>query len=303
MNFHSISTAARVNRFGSGAVSLVARPGTYLSVEDIAAAAPTVFAEAPHSSRSERFVHIPTNQLLDGMSRAGFVPVSVRTGGSRDEGKLAFTKHALRFRRLEDIDRARTLNDTYPEAIISNAHDGTSAYRVSLGLFRLVCLNGMVVADANFGDIRVGHSGNAEKVIGKVIEGTYTVLDQGQRALEVADSWKAIDLNEGEQRAFARAALAARFGDEVPQELAARPEQAIRVRRQADAGSNLWLTFNRAQEALVKGGLNYTHTTATERGVRTTHRETRPVRSVDGDLKLNRALWTLATEMAALKAA
>jgi len=37
-------------------------------------------------------------------------------------------------------------------------------------------------------------------------------------------------------------------------------------------------------------------------GTRQIERHTRPVRSVDGDVRLNRALWTLADEMAKIKA-
>lgn len=36
---------------------------------------------------------------------------------------------------------------TFPETVLLNADDGTSAYRVMSGVFRLVCPNEMIVAD------------------------------------------------------------------------------------------------------------------------------------------------------------
>jgi hypothetical protein len=56
---------------------------------------------------------------------------------------------------------------------------------------------------------------------------------------------------------------------------------------------DLWRTTNVLQETLMRGGL---------RGTATTGRKvtTKAVKSVTGDLAINRGLWTLATEMAKL---
>jgi len=59
------------------------------------------------------------------------------------------------------------------EIILVNAHDGTSSYQMISGVFRFVCANGLFAGDA-FEDLKVRHTGNA---VGRVIEGTYTVLD------------------------------------------------------------------------------------------------------------------------------
>ncbi|MFZ8887334.1 MAG: DUF932 domain-containing protein, partial [Steroidobacteraceae bacterium] len=58
----------------------------------------------------------------------------------------------------------------------------------------------------------------------------------------------------------------------------------------------LWNTYNVIQENLLKGG---------QRGRATTGRRmtTRPVTGIQQDVKLNRALWSLAEKMADLKAA
>ncbi len=52
----------------------------------------------------------------------------------------------------------------------------------------------------------------------------------------------------------------------------------------------------------IRGGLSYvTNQTLADGTTRPIHRHTAPVRSVDGDVRLNRALWTLAEEMAKIK--
>jgi hypothetical protein len=282
-------------RFGRGAIALQAQRGEALSFEQISQFAPTVFAETAHSSRSDRFQVIPTHQLLSGLAKEGFLPVKVQVGGSRDTAKLAFTKHMIRFRRQDDLAGAPKVGDSHPEVVLLNAHDGTSSYQLHAGLFRLVCLNGLTVSDANFGQVKVGHSGRS--VLDKVIEGTYRVLDDAVLALEQAQELRGIDLSRDEQRIFGEAALRIRFDDETLPNIPGR--EVVRVRREADAHNTLWHTFNRAQENLIRGGLNYRHTN--EETNRVSYRETRPVQNADGDLRLNRALWHLATQFAKLK--
>lgn len=286
-----------VRRFGRGGIQLAAPRGEALSYEQIAHFAPTVFANDRHFSRSERFQVIPTHELLSGLSKEGFVPVKVQVGGSRDEEKRAFTKHLIRLRRKDDLAGAPKVGDSHPEVVLLNAHDGTSSYQLHAGLFRLVCLNGLTVSDQSFGSVKVGHSGKG--VLDKVIEGTYRVLDDAVAALEGAQELRGIELNRDEQRIFGEAALRLRFEEEnLPRDITG--NQVIRPRRSADAeGNNLWLTFNKAQENLIRGGLSYRHVNETTN--RTTYRDTRPVQSADGDLRLNRALWHLANEFAKLK--
>ena len=285
-----------VRRFGRGGIQLAAPRGEALSYDQIAHFAPTVFANDRHSSRSERFQVIPTHELLAGLAKEGFVPVKVQVGGSRDEEKRAFTKHLLRFRRQDDLTGAPKVGDSHPEVVLLNAHDGTSSYQLHAGLFRLVCLNGLTVSDQDFGSVKVGHSGKG--VLDKVIEGTYRVLDDAVAALEGAQELRGIELNRDEQRIFGEAALRLRFDEEtLPRDITG--HQVIRPRREADLSNDLWLTFNRAQENLIRGGLNYRH--VNQETNRSTYRDTRPVQSADGDLKLNRALWHLANEFAKLK--
>lgn len=283
-----------VRRFGRGGIQLAAPRGEFLSTEQIARVAPTVFADDRHESRSDRFQVIPTHQLLGGLHKEGFVPVKVQVGGSRDEGKRAFTKHLIRFRRIDDLTGTPKVGDSHPEVVLLNAHDGTSSYQLHAGLFRLVCLNGLTVSDEDFGSVKVGHSGKG--VLDKVIEGTYRVLDDAVLALEQAQELRSVRVDADEARIFGEAALLLRFDGEARPDISGR--EVVRPRREADAIPSLWHTFNSAQENLIRGGLHYRHEGENNR---VTYRDTRPINSADGDLKLNRALWHLTNEFAKLK--
>jgi hypothetical protein len=59
-----------------------------------------------------------------------------------------------------------------------------------------------------------------------------------------------------------------------------------------------WRTFNRVQENVIRGGLTAWARDARNRPRRVTSRE---VTGIDGDVRLNRALWQLAERMAQIK--
>ena len=295
MNFMS----PRATVFGRNAVKLEARPGEALDLDFIRAHAPALFAEVPHSSRSERFAHIPTHQMIEALSKEGWAVTGVRVGGSKDADKRAFTKHMLRLRRVDQL-QPRALNETLPEVVLKNGHDGTSQYHLMMGLFRLICMNGLVVSESMFGDVKVPHRGHA---LDKVIEGTYEVIQHADEVMGRVEELKQISLNPSEAAIFARAALQVRFEDEVPESLMLDPTRILKARRIEDRSADLWTVYNRAQENLVKGGISFDAVREDARGRQNHVRQSmRAVRSVDGDIKLNRALWTLTEEMAKLKA-
>lgn len=241
--------------------------------------APSIFAVEAHESRSSRYAYIPTSDVLAGLRREGFVPVMAAQARCRDEGKRDFTKHMIRMRHAGQGRGEGEAN----EIILLNSHDGTSSYQMVAGMFRFVCANGLVVGDV-VEDFKVRHSGN---VIDNVIEGAYTVLDQFEQVQANRDDMRAIILPEPAQRALATAAIGYRWETEEGERAPVTPDQVLRARRSADAGNDLWSTFNRLQENMVKGGLRG----VTANGQR---RATRAVTGISQDVKLNRALWTLA---------
>ncbi|MEM1346875.1 MAG: DUF932 domain-containing protein [Pseudomonadota bacterium] len=267
---------------------IAARGTQPLALEEIAAAVPAVFATEAHESRSARFAYIPTAQVLEGLGREGFEPFYAQQAQSRIPGKSAFTKHLVRLRH-----RSRT-NDRGEahEVILVNAHDGTSAYQMVSGVFRFVCANGLFAGDS-FGEVKVRHTGQA---VEEVIEGAYTVLGEAEQVMGAVEAMQATALTQGEQAAFATAAFQLRFedADKVP----IQSERLLDAQRQDDRGPDLWRTFNRVQENLIRGGQQGLVRDANGRRRR---QQVREVKAIDQSRSLNRALWTLAEEMAKLK--
>lgn len=272
------------SRFASH--SPVLRSDSPLSDDQIHRVAPSIFAEAPHESRSQRYAYIPTATVLTELRKEGFQPFMVTQTRTRHEDRRDYTKHMIRLRHASQINARGEAN----EIILLNSHDGTSSYQMLAGMFRFVCSNGLVCGDT-VADVRVPHKGD---VAGQVIEGAYQVLHGFDRALESRESMQAITLNEGEAEVFARAALSLKYDD--PDKPAPITEsQILMPRRFDDRRPDLWSVFNRTQENLTKGGLH-------GRSANGRRQQTRPVQGIDSDIRLNRALWLLADGLRQLKA-
>ncbi|MBX5869593.1 DUF945 domain-containing protein [Pseudomonas aeruginosa] len=266
--------------------SPVLRSDSPLSDDQIHRVAPSIFAEAPHESRSQRYAYIPTATVLTELRKEGFQPFMVTQTRTRHDDRRDYTKHMIRLRHASQINARGEAN----EIILLNSHDGTSSYQMLAGMFRFVCSNGLVCGDT-VADVRVPHKGD---VAGQVIEGAYQVLHGFDRALESRESMQAITLDEGEAEVFARAALSLKYDD--PDKPAPITEsQILMPRRFDDRRPDLWSVFNRTQENLTKGGLH-------GRSANGRRQQTRPVQGIDSDIRLNRALWLLADGLRQLKA-
>ena len=199
--------------------------------------APSIFAVEAHASRSDRFRTIPTIEVLRALQKEGFSPVGVRQSNSRDESKHDFTKHLIRLRRLDTVETHR-VGDTVCEIILKNANDGSSAYDLMAGLFRIRCLNSLVAQTATLDSVKVRHSGDA---LTNVIEGTYRVLGETQKLLAAPQDWSQIRVDRDAALALADSARVVRFGDakgEVSSPITA--DQLLTVRREGDTGADLW---------------------------------------------------------------
>ncbi len=269
--------------------------GAPMSDDDLRRVAPSIFAVEAHASRSDRFAYIPTFEILAGLRKEGFVPVRAIQGKSRIEGKAEYTKHMVRFQH-PDYTARKALGGASPECVLLNAHDGTSSYRMMSGVFRSICTNSMIVMEDGATDIRVKHSGD---IMGQVIEGSFTVIDESRATLERAEAWTDVKLLPDERDIMAQAAHVLRFGDaEGNVDTAIEPRQLLRPRRSDDRENNLWITHNVIQENVIRGGLHAWGRDANNRQRRVTTRE---VKNIDGDVKLNRALWLISDHMARLK--
>jgi hypothetical protein len=294
--------------------SQVRRP---LSMEELRAAAPSIFAKHAFEGVSERYAFIPTYKIVEKMIKRGFVPVMAGQSMFRIEGKGEYAKHIIRFQREEDarkdirstpVELRHTV--LVPEIALVNSHDRSSGYNLAAGLFRFACANGLLcsVEDAV---ISVRHSG--DKIAAEVLDASKAIIEQAELAVKRAKELTGIPCPKQAQFMLAEKAAKVRWGTNEDGGLIALPfpvEKLLEPRRFIDAApahpgdthpryglgtlprEDLFTTMNVIQENIMKGGIHG----RTADGKRKT--STRAINSVSEDIRINKRIWGLAEEMA-----
>mgnify|MGYP003653850473 CR=1 FL=1 len=256
-----------------------------ISLDQLRSQLPQAFATAPASRVSKRYSFIPTAQILEDLSTLGWQVRSITNPRYKSEGKQLHGKHLVRlFNPNINISSGGDVN--HVEIALYNSSDGTSRFKMEVGIFRMVCSNGLVIKSHDFGGINMRHSGysfDALKVsIDEMVAGLPNVVNK-------INTFTARELTQHEMTALAQSAYSLRNSGRqaTPEEVTA----FLAPRRSEDAPNNLWCVFNRLQESVVAGG-----SMLVDRRGRV--RVAKPINNLDKGLKLNQELWSLAEAMA-----
>lgn len=264
-----------------------------LSSDDLRRCAPSVFAEHARPGVSSRYTFVSTAQVVALLDAEGWEPVRASEQRVRLEDRIGYQMHEIRFARRSDLEAgAMQVGNTRPEMILQNAHDGTRAYRIDAGLYRLVCRNGLTVADTDFAHVSIRHMDVSAEAFARAAQ---SVAENTPRALEVVAKWQAVQLSQATRLEFARRAAGLRWSAVNPVMQTLTPEKFLSPIRYGDAGTDLWTTFNVVQEHLARGGDRYL---SRSEGTGLRRNRTRPVAGLAEGQRLNKALWSLASEFA-----
>jgi hypothetical protein len=257
-----------------------------LSNDQLYEAAPAIFAMQPSPKVSDRYMFLPTIDMIEAMRVEDWLPVAALQQRHRTVSR-EFGKHQVHFRHASMMDRSIGLQDTFLEIILRTAHNGSNAWNLQGGLFRLVCLNGMTISDGFFAGIHVRHVGPKEEV-SNVIEGSFKVLNETDKVAGRIQHLSSVQLERPQQVEMAEKAIKLRWpkGD-APVDA----DKVLQARRWVDRGDSAWLVYNRLQENLIKGGIEGRNAN----GRRTTIRQ---ITGIDANRRINDGLFDLAAEYA-----
>lgn len=229
---------------------------------------------------------LPTSSVLDGMKEHGWLPVRATEQRVRNLGRAGFQKHMIRFAREENLEDLTESNATRPEIVLVNSQDRTAACQLHCGIFRVVCMNGLIVADSTFERIRIRHLDfNPDSVI----QGSFAIMKAVPEIMNRVQLFQDRVLTEDERLSLATGAAAYRW--ETPDKAPVNPAMLLKPRRSSDDAKNLWVTMNAIQENIIKGGQrDYSRMDGNGHRMNST----RPIKGIDEDIKLNKALWHMA---------
>ncbi len=175
-----------------------------------------------------------------------------------------------------------------PEIVLVNSHDGKSSYNLSSGIYRLACANGLLSPEGAQSNIKVRHSGKG--IIERVIEGTFSIVDDIPRVLSRIKEYEEIDLSQSNQKIFAEQAAKELMKDEIVD-----INSMLFSRRKADDKSDLWTVSNRVQESLIRG---YVARKKMDPKGNLKKVAGRQITSIDRSLEVNRLIANLTEAMA-----
>lgn len=246
---------------------------------------------------SEQYKVIKTGDLVSQFVEEGYQVTSLVQAKTRKTELTGFTKHMIR---LRNPNLNIGIDGLFPEIVIKNSYNGTSAFEIMMGVFRLVCSNGLIVGNT-YESLKVRHVGEVMPKVLTAISAIQTQTDRIESEIKL--------MNE---RTLSQAEIA-HFAQQVAEQLV--PETAldengqvlqtstnvrvmdlVRVKRSDDTKSDLWTVMNRVQENALRGGLRY-QTLKSDGDIRNS--TARRINSIDRSIEMNRLVWDVATEILA----
>ena len=259
-----------------------------MSNSELFQAAPSIFSENPIDGVSDRYAFVPTYSVLDTFREAGYYPIMASESKVRNSVNQGYQRHIIQFRSIDHILRPNS-NEEYADIVLTNSHNRTSSFTVDLAIFRIVCENMMVVPSHTFSHHSIIHSGfNLDKVI-KAIDEVTSYMPTIQHQIE---QFKSIELNPLEQQSLAKAAIDIRFDKDA---YIVNPQEFLKENRDADKNDNsLWITFQKVQEAMIRGGSQAFNKQSNKSF------KSKAINSIDA-MKFNKKLFSTVQTLASLK--
>ena len=269
------------NQASPKATSFKAGSINTISMEVAKQQAPAIFATEPASyiNRS-RYHFTPTFEIIDMMKDMGYE----LTGAKQSKTKIPLRHnhgvHIVEFQHPDLYVKDASTNEVEarPTIVMVNSSDGSRPFDFQMGMFRLVCSNGLIVKSKDLGGFKERHTKYNFTDLKAMIS---SKVDSLPKTIEKINTWSGIEMDAKTRHAFAVEALALRLGNDRQAETY-EIHSILSAKRKEDEPNNLWCTFNRVQENLIKGGFQINE------------RQARPITNPWQDLQLNQSLWTLA---------
>lgn len=267
---------------------------SYLTKDQLKELCPVAFKDAPTNPKvTDKYLFVNTETIVDDLDKLGWKPVSAAMRKSRGKDTI-FSKHMVTFQNPEIKITSKDGDNAFPRIILTNSHDGLQAFKFSVGIFRLVCSNGLVVADEKFSDFKIRHKGYTFAELRDVV--AQAVKDLPNK-VEVLNKMRTKILTKDEKQKLALDAMLIRAGITPDSDKAKKfeydeetIEDILEPKRNEDKGDDLWKVFNVIQEKITQGEFH-----AALKGAKV--RKVRKIKSFEKDLQVNKELFKLATAL------
>jgi len=270
----------------------------FLSLEEIKEMTPSVFTTNGSKDTSDKYTHIPTDRVIRDLEVLGWKVADVKEVAARKEDNKGFQKHLVVFRNEDVVITGNDGDTVYPQILLTNSHDGKNSFKFQAGLFRMICENGLVVADESFEDYSIRHMGYDFEALQSLITEMVSNLDL---TVESMNKMKQIELNKEQQLELAKRLLDIRLENTGNTYDKDQPEMINWSQRKEDNGVDLWSVFNRQQENIIEGNFKYFNEEKYGKyenvNMEFIGRNARPIKNFKQDMDVNKKMFAAALEL------
>jgi len=241
------------------------------TLDQIKAIAPSVFTTEKAKHLTDKYIQTPTSRVVEDLMNLGWQVTKAQE--VRSKKYKGFQKHIVVFRNPDIMIKGKDGDDAFPQILLTNSHDGKAAFNLRVGIFRLVCSNGLVISDADFSNVSIRHVNYTFATLqAKVAE----VIAKLPNLVKKINQFKATELTETQMQVFATKTMQLRTKQQI------NVLEILTADRPQDKGNDLWVVFNRIQEKLTGGSY------------RTNSRKARSIKNFQKDIDINEKLFELA---------
>lgn len=268
---------------------------SFLTKEELQKQCPMAFKEVPTNPNvSDRYVQANTATVIEDLAKLGWYPTEAKqcrnkknSSGIRSYHLIAFQNPDIKITRTND--NGENVIDTYPRIILTNSHDGFNSFKFMLGLFRLVCSNGLVVCDNQMVNMSIRHMNYTFEELRMVVK---TAIEEVPNIVNTMNEMRNIQLTDEQKQELATEVIKIRKGIEESENYEVEQnvvEDILTPVREEDKSNDLWTIFNICQEKMIKGGFfNKTN--------KNKLRKVKSITSIKKDMEYNQRLWLTATK-------
>lgn len=230
-----------------------------------------------HDRTSESYHFISSQNIIDAARANGFEIASIKIQRVLNPYRLGFQKHVIKFQKPDAVFS----NGARPQLILTNGHDGMTAFRLMYGIYIMACENGLVIGDHLIQPIYFKHN-QVDLTSEKIVEGIQEIISHSQLVEGKIEEMRERKLEREEQLKFAFKAGELINWPNNQHELLLNPRRDYRGEK-----TSLWTCYNVVQENIIKGGIARIN----DRGKT---RRSKGIKDIGRDLLVNRELFNLA---------
>lgn len=244
-------------------------------IDEMKEMAPSMFTTTKAAHLTDKYIQTPTIKVVKDLMKLGWEITKVQEVKARKSAFKGFQKHLIVFRHPDIKIKGKGDDISYPQILLTNSHDGKNAFNFRIGIFRMICSNGLVICSNEFNNLSIRHMNYTFKELQERIT---EVVNKLPGLVKRINLFKKTILTQPQMLKFANDAAALRSKQKI------NALDLLKATRSEDEGNNLWNVFNRIQEKILAGDFVYGNK----------KRKARTIKNFQQDIKINEELYQLA---------